>query len=186
VRRWFELGPATHLTLVPPRRVVELGQLAAVTVGNEYRAARQVLKPLPPGTVAVGWPDIGLREIPGEDRQRFWVPHLHVVVAGLERATVKRLLGSPYRATWLVRQPQHVQRAPTPGNVLAYALKHVDDVMAEVVLRDPARPGRQYLKERWLKPEERAELRAFLGQYRIHELLLLIGVRRFGRTLRRV
>lgn len=184
----FRGGAAAYVTLVPPRRVLPFGTLAGVRVADELRAVRRVLARLPAGVVGIGWFDLGLREVAedGGERRRFWMPHIHLVVAGLDKRRAKRLLGRPYRSTSLVRKPRDVRDAPTPRHALAYALKHTDDVMAVVVLRDPANPRRRFRKERWLKAEERAELRSFAARHRIGDLLLLIGVRRFGRTLRRV
>ncbi len=184
---WFQGGPAAYVTLVPPRRAVPFGELHRVRVADELRSARRVLDRLPAGLVAVGWLDLGLREASTESgRRRFWVPHVHLAVAGLDKRQAKRLLGRPYRATRLVRKPHDVREAPTPRNALAYALKHADDIRADVVLREPAGRRRHFLKERWLKAEERAELRAFMAGHGIGDLLLLIGLRRFGRALRRV
>jgi hypothetical protein len=133
---------AAFVTLVSPLRAVPFGRLRAIDAQDELQSIRRMLPPLPPGAVAVGWLDIAMRNLRAADggRQRWWLPHLHLVAFGMDGRAARKWLGSPYRPTPLVPLPKHVGRAPTPLTTLAYALKHVDDVRAGVVLANPTGP----------------------------------------------
>jgi hypothetical protein len=79
--------PAAFVTLVPPRRVVAFHQLSTLKIEDFLRSARRALRDrFPPGTIIIGWFDIALRDdTRGEARQRWWMPHVHLLIANFTK-----------------------------------------------------------------------------------------------------
>ena len=187
IRPLFEGRPVAYVTLVPPRRIVLLGALPQVRETNEARSLRRLLdKRLPEGTVAVGIFDVGLVDDQrGGKRKRYWLPHFHVLVAGMDAADARKLLNGLYAATEEVLRPSHIADAPSPRNALAYSLKHVGDVKARAIFDDQANAGGKGKRQRWLKAEERAMVERWAQQQSLDDYLLLKGLRRFGSTAKK-
>ena len=84
----FKNAPAAFLTAVPPHRIVPFDKFGELTLGDEKRAIQRVLaEVLPEGTAAIAVFDISLDDDQtGEQRDRVWVPHFHVLVAGITAA----------------------------------------------------------------------------------------------------
>ena len=107
----FEGRPAAFLTLVPPHRLVAFDQIGSINLENEKRAMRRVLRnALPKATVLVSIFDISLADdTTGGDRSRYWVPHFHVVVAGMAAPALKKACCKLYKATEEVEEPHQVK-----------------------------------------------------------------------------
>ena len=117
---FFDGQPAAFLTMVPPHRLVAYDRVADINLENEKRAMRRVLRnALPEGTVLVSTFDISLiDDTTGEDRLRYWVPHFHVLVAGMNASNLRKACRKLYKATEEVREPHQVTNSPTPKNAL--------------------------------------------------------------------
>jgi hypothetical protein len=193
IRPLFEGRPVAYVTLVPPRRIVPFGALPQVREANEARSLRRLLdKRLPEGTVAVGIFDVGLVDDQrGGKRKRYWLPHFHVLLAGMDAADARKLLDGLYAGTEEVLRPSHIEDAPSPRNALAYSLKHVGDVKARAIFDDRRNAGgegkrkRRPGKPRQLRAEERTTVERWARQQRLDDYLLLKGLRQFGSTVRK-
>ncbi len=177
---FFQGKPASFLTLVPPQRLVAYDQLTKLNLENEKRAMRRVLrKALPKDTVLVSVFDISLADDATSGASvRHWVPHFHVLVAGVTAAELRKACRHLYRGTKKVRRPIHVRDAPTPKNGLNYALKHIDDVNGDTIFSQATGSGNRSSRRRWLKKEERALLKEFVSRNSLSTYLYLKGFRR--------
>jgi hypothetical protein len=185
---FVEGRPVTFVTLVPPHRTVAFDQVAEVSVANELRAVtRPLAARIPPNVIVIGYFDISLRDDQsGDERERFWVPHFHLLVIGLSPGDTRHILSDVYQGNEAVLRPIRVQKAPSPRAALSYSIKHVNDIDAGVLL--PRQPGcglRGPIR-RGLKADEKAAITRFALSRKLGDMLLLMGVRRFGQKLRRV
>ena len=193
IRPFFDGLPAAYVTLVPPRRTVAFDALPQMRVADEARSLRRLLKDrLPMGTMAVGIFDVSLVDDQrGRKRKRYWLPHFHVLVAGMDAVDARKLLDGLYATTEEVPRPSHIKDAPTPRNASAYSLKHVGDVKAKTIFDDRRNSGgegkrkRRRGKTRQPKADERAIVERWARQQKLDDYLLLKGLRRFGSTVRR-
>ena len=181
------------MTLVPPRRIVPFDALPQMRVANEQRSLRRLLEDrLPKDAVAVGIFDVSLvDDQTGRRRERYWLPHFHILVAGITTAEARKLLRKLYATTKEVPRPSLIKDAPTPRNTSAYSLKHVGDVKARTIFDDRRNAGgegkrkRRPGRPRQLKADERAMVERWAQQQRLDDHLLLKGLRRFGSTVKR-
>ena len=163
-------------------------------MADEARSLRRLLKDrLPTGTVAVGIFDVSLIDDQrGGRRERYWLPHFHILVAGMDAVDARNLLGKLYATTEKVPRPSHIEDAPTPRNASAYSVKHVGDVKAKTIFDDRRNSGgegkrkRRLGKTRQPKADERAMVERWARQQTLDDYLLLKGLRRFGSTVRRI
>jgi len=187
IRPFFEDEPAAYVTLVPPGRTVAFDALPRVSIADEARSLRRLLdQRLPKGTVAVGVFDVGMADDQTNGRrERYWVPHFHVLVAGVTVAEAEELLDGLYAATEEVEWPVHVRDAPTPRGALTYSLKHVGDVRARAIYVRKGNAAGEGKRKRQLKADERVVLERWARRQRLDGYLLLKGLRRFGGTVKR-
>jgi hypothetical protein len=193
IRPFFDGLPVAYVTLVPPRRTVACDALPQMKVANEARSLRRLLEDrLPKDAVAVGIFDVSLIDDQrGGRRERYWLPHFHVLVAGIAAVEARTLLRGLYATTEEVPRPSHIEDAPTPRNASAYSLKHVGDVKAKTIFDDRRNSGgegkgkRRLGKTRQPKADERAMVERWARQQTLDDYLLLKGLRRFRSTVRR-
>ncbi len=176
---FFQGKPAAFLTLVPPKRLVAFDKLIKLNLENEKRAMRRWLRnKLRKGTVLVSIFDISLvDDQTGDQWVRYWVPHFHVLVAGMAAAELRKDCRQLYRATKEVRRPVHIRDAPTPKNALSYSLKHIDDIYGDSIFRRVTGSGKRGHRKQRLKREERETLRKFMIQNPFRFYLYLKGFR---------
>ena len=141
----FKGKPAAFLTAVPPHRIVPFDKLSELKLEDEKRAIQRVLaKVLPEGTAAIAVFDISLDDDQtGEQRDRVWVPHFHILVAGITAAELRKICKGLYKRTEKVKRPVLIVDAPTPMNAIAHSPEHVDDVGADTAIRKTVGPGKK-------------------------------------------
>jgi hypothetical protein len=174
--------PVAFLTAVPPHRTVPFDKLGELRLQDEKRAIQRVLtKVLPKGTAAIAIFDISLDDDQtGEQRDRVWVPHFHILIIGIMPADLRKACRGLYKPTERVKRPVLIKLASTPKNALSYSLKHIGDVRADTAFLDTVGSGNRGFMRRWLKADERAILKELYDCNSLSDWVYMKGFRRPG------
>jgi hypothetical protein len=174
-------GDLLFVTITHPKWELPVGDLAKANIPAVtqwlYRRSRQ----LSTSVIAVGGFEVSLNiELDGTST---WVGHVHLVVAGTDRQSLKKAfqIEKHHRSRPYVR-PVDVRAVPDLGRQLGYSLKRI--ARRRVAYIDGQ--GRQNRNQSNLTSSEQREFDGWLLGLAVGARTILIGCRAHGRRLRLV
>lgn len=114
-----------------------------------------------------------------DEQREYWQPHLHLVARGAGQAHLNLLRQRHYQRSVHVRRPMVVQPIIHPARQLSYLLKSYWPMR----LRYLDAFGEEMSTFRRLTEPYHSEYLIMLNQWNLLDLVLLIGVRRYGHAL---
>jgi hypothetical protein len=112
----------------------------------------------------------------------FWQPHLHLITKGISGKALTLIRQRHYRRTARIYRPMVVQPLRNPVRQVSYLLKSYWPMKVRYV---DARGRKSSTFQRIPEPYHSAYL-VMLDQFNLLDLILLIGVRRYGNILQRL
>jgi hypothetical protein len=174
-------GDLHFVTITPPKWELPVGQLAEANIPAVRQWLYRRFKKLGSGVMAVGGFEASLNvELDGTST---WAGHVHLVVAGSEKATLKKAfqIEKHHRSRPYLR-PVDVRAVDDLGRQLGYSLKRI--ARRRVAYIDGQ--GRQNRNQSNLTSSEQREFDGWLLGLAVGARTILIGCRAHGRRLRLV
>lgn len=112
----------------------------------------------------------------------YWQLHIHIIVSGANERTLNQLRKKHYQRTRQVYRPMKVDPVNDPVRQFSYVLKSYWPQKVRFIGRSNRMSG----SKRRLDEPHHTEHLMWLDQFGLLDLLLLVGVRRYGNELRRV
>jgi hypothetical protein len=140
--QWEAAEDVCFATIFPPGRELSLRAAMKLDPATEAQRMRRLLakafKPVPTeernAIRGIGMVEPGVIELQENGRRARGLVaiHAHVLVWGIPRERLRRLLEEVVQASEAVTAPLEVKNAPTPAGALGYLLKHQGDHRVQV------------------------------------------------------
>lgn len=176
--------PVLAVTLVDPQDKRAPGELHTFDLGLMVRRTRKLLERINlPGVVVFGAVDFSLNVNNTDDHrwQDHWMPHVHLLIIGTTRDTLRAALSPHLKRDRTVKRPLHIRDLGASADDVvrrtSYGFKSVFYRVSYFVGRDH---GVTCHNKRALSNDSLAELAAYLDRWPPTARLVLRTVRRHG------